>query len=295
MPHRDEGGGQGGVVDVAAGAAQQVAVEDQDPQSAGNLARSAPLLFRLMPAAAVSPARPVRPRDHSRGRAGHDLRRPRDRRGVRGRGQACCPSRPRRATSLRGREPAPVWLLARAARAEGTSTTARTAAAGSPPSSADPPAPRVLLLALAALALAPGLRWRRRAGRSPRRRLRADRPRRCRRPRRPTTPPRGRRRPRPPTTTVDPGHRDAAGGGAARDDPQTPVRHARERRAAATGTARRSASRSTATRIRAPAADPRRSVDLHGDARAAVDAIEKRHAVTEVLVDGLAGAPAQWP
>src|SRR3954452_14410894 len=64
---------------------------------------------------AIPPARPLRPRDHQRGRAGRHLHGSRERRGVRGRGGAPAARALAQRAALCGREPAPVRLLPRAA------------------------------------------------------------------------------------------------------------------------------------------------------------------------------------
>src|SRR5829696_1101519 len=70
-------------------------------------------------ATALPPALAVRARDYPRGRARAQLRRPRDRRGVRGRGPRAAARALAEPAPLLGRQPAAVWLLARAARSEG--------------------------------------------------------------------------------------------------------------------------------------------------------------------------------
>src|SRR4051812_17108536 len=68
---------------------------------------------------AIPPSDAVGPRDHPPGRAGEGLRGPRVRRGIRDRGQGAAAGAVGEQSSLGGREPAPVRLLARAADAQG--------------------------------------------------------------------------------------------------------------------------------------------------------------------------------
>ena len=99
VPEAREGAHQAGVVDVAAGAPEQVAVEDQDAHRRWIFPGYRQLSFRAHARPPeVSPARPLGPRDHPRGRAGQAVRRPRERRGAQGRRARCCRWRPRRAT-----------------------------------------------------------------------------------------------------------------------------------------------------------------------------------------------------
>src|SRR5918992_5491704 len=66
----------------------------------------------------VPTACPLGPRDCPRDRAGRDVRGPRDRRGVQGRGGAAPAGSVAEQPAIRGREPAPVRMLPRAARPE---------------------------------------------------------------------------------------------------------------------------------------------------------------------------------
>ena len=169
MAGAHEGAAEAGVVDVAAGAAQQVAVEDQDLASAadGILPRSmAPRQkYSLRARSDREVIREVEPGTTYVDReSGEEFQ-------VVGRAAAAGPL-PQRAALL-GREPAPVRLLARAARPEGPE---RLPALRPPPAGRRAsdgrvtcgPCPRVWSLALPCCSL----RWRRRL----RGRRRAPRP-----------------------------------------------------------------------------------------------------------------------
>src|SRR5215208_795904 len=104
---------QAGVVDVAAGAPEQVAVEDQDAHRPWIFPGYRQLSFRAHASPPeVPPARPLGPRDHPRRRTGQALRGPGERRGAQGGQRRAAAGALAQQPALLDREPAALRLLA---------------------------------------------------------------------------------------------------------------------------------------------------------------------------------------
>src|SRR5215211_2019796 len=149
-----EGPHQAGVVDVASGAPEQISVEDQYAHRRRLFQEYRQLSFRAHARPPeVSTASPLRPRDHPRGRGRQALRRSRDGRGAQGGERGASAGRIAERAALLRRQPAPVRMLAGAARPEGPERlpSLRPAAAGRRALTARLAALALLLAALAAI------------------------------------------------------------------------------------------------------------------------------------------------